>query len=150
VPGISKAHPWMDIGVWMIAIDDENALRFQIYSVPSMGAEEDEKTRAHFHKYRNYDPSDHHRELFDEEKYPEEMALELVNAQDYVAAVGQGAIVDRSQERLVSSDKGIALLRRMFAREMEALQTGKPIKQWMPLDETIEMQSKETVETVSA
>jgi 5,5'-dehydrodivanillate O-demethylase oxygenase subunit len=150
VPGISKAHPWMDIGVWMVAVDDENALRFQIYSVPSMGAEEDEKTRAHFHKYRNYDPSDHHSELFEEEIYPEEMALELVNAQDYVAAVGQGSIVDRSQERLVSSDKGIALLRRMFVREMEALQTGKPIKHWTPLDETIEMQSKETIETISA
>lgn len=148
VPGHSKKHPWMDISVWLVAIDDDHTLRFHIYSMPSMGAEEDKKTAEHFHRHLDYNPSDHHSELFDQQIYPEEMALELVNAQDYVAAVGQGSVVDRSQERLTSSDLGIALLRRIFWREMEAMRSGKPIKQWVRLNETIELQSTERLDAV--
>ena len=148
VPGISKRHPWMDISVWLVAIDDDRTSRFQIYSMPSMGSKEDRKTAEHFHQHLDYNPSDHHRELFEQEIYPEEMALELVNAQDYVAVVGQGRIVDRSQERLTSSDLGIALQRRIFLREMAAMQAGKPTKQWVRLNETIELQSTERLEAV--
>ena len=138
----------MDISVWLVAIDDVRTSRFQIYSMPSMGAEADEKTAEHFRQHLDYNPSDHHRELFDQEIYPEEMALELVNAQDYVAVVGQGPIVDRSQEKLASSDLGIALLRRIFWREMVAMQAGKPAKQWVRLNETIELQSTARLEAV--
>ena len=148
VPGISKQHPWMDISVWLVAIDDERTSRFQIYSMPSMGAEEDQRTTEHFHRHLGYNPSDHHHELFELEKYPEEMALELVNAQDYVAVVGQGPIVDRSQERLTSSDLGIALQRRIFWREMAALQAGRPTKHWIRLNEAIKLQSTERLEAV--
>ena len=150
VPGISKKHPWMDITVWLVAIDDERTSRFQLYSMPSMGAAADRKTTEHFHRHMDYNPSDHHSELIDQELYPEEMALELVNAQDYVAVVGQGPIVDRSQERLTSTDLGIALQRRIFWREMAAMQAGKPTKQWVRLTETIELQSTERLEAVRA
>jgi 5,5'-dehydrodivanillate O-demethylase len=150
VPGISERHPWMDIAVWLVAIDDEHTSRFQLYSLPGMGPEEDRKTAEHFARHIGYNPSDHHRELFDEGRYPEEMALELVNAQDYVAVMGQGRIVDRSQERLTSSDTGIALQRRIFWREMEAMQSGKKAKEWRRLHEHIELQSPETLQTVGA
>jgi len=148
VPGISMKHPWMDISIWLVAIDDDRTARFQLYSMPSMGAEADKKTTEHFHRHMGYNPSDHHSELFDQGNYPAEMALELVNAQDYVAVVGQGSVVNRSQERLTSSDSGIALLRRIFWREMEAMRLGKPIKQWVRLHETIELQSTERLDAV--
>jgi len=150
VPGITKRHPWMDIGVWMVAVDDEHTSRLQIYSMPSSGAAADREIAAHFRKHLGYNPADHHDELFHQDRYPEEMALELVSAQDYVAAIGQGAIADRMNERLVGSDAGIALLRRIFLREMDALGKGGPIKPWRRLNEAIELQSAETLESVRA
>ena len=58
--------------------------------------------------------------------------------------MGQGAIVDRSQERLGKSDAGIILLRKIFWREMEAMREGRPTKQWARLEhaEDMPMQSK--------
>ncbi len=150
VPGITKQHPWMDIALWIVARDDERTSKFQIYSLPSMGEEADRKTTEHFHKYLDYNPSDHHDALFNKDEYPEEMALELVNAQDYVAVMGQGGTVDRADERMVSSDSGIALLRRMFWREMEAMRSGGNPKTWKRLHETVELQSAESVRAVMA
>lgn len=40
---------------------------------------------------------------------------------DYEAQVGQGPITLHSEEHLVSSDRGIAMLRRMFRRQLDAL-----------------------------
>jgi 5,5'-dehydrodivanillate O-demethylase len=145
VPGITKDHPWMDISVWMVAVDDTQTSRFTIYSMPSQGAEADRKTAEHFRRHLVYNPADHHDDLFVREVYPEEMAMELVSAQDYVAAIGQGAVVDRSKERLVSSDAGAALLRKIFWRELAALQAGKASKQWCRLQEAVELQSSETL-----
>ena len=76
--------------------------------------------------------------------------MELTNAQDYVAAVGQGAIVDRTKERLVSSDLGVVLVRRLFLREMALRRSGKPTKNWVRLNEEIELQTAARVEALRA
>ncbi len=58
----------------------------------------------------------------------------VVNAQDQVAQEGQGD-VDRSLETLGRSDAGLALLRRIWRRELEAFAKGEPGKQWRrPVD----------------
>jgi 5,5'-dehydrodivanillate O-demethylase len=54
----------------------------------------------------------------------------LFQVQDNVALAGQGRIVDRSKDWLGQSDKGIILLRKLWARELEAIATGKPCKNW--------------------
>ena len=43
---------------------------------------------------------------------------------DYEAQVGQGQITFHSEEHLVSSDKGVAMLRRLLARQIKAVQDG--------------------------
>lgn len=48
--------------------------------------------------------------------------------QDFVAWVGQGRIADRSKENLGSSDRGIAMLRRHFFDELDAIAQGKDPK----------------------
>ena len=48
--------------------------------------------------------------------------------------MGQGTIVDRTQERLGKSDAGIMLLRKIFWREMEAMRNGRPTKTWRRLE----------------
>ena len=53
-----------------------------------------------------------------------------INTQDYVAQCGQGTIADRAHERLGRSDVGVILLRKLWARELEALATDQPLKQW--------------------
>ncbi len=54
----------------------------------------------------------------------------LFQVQDNVALSGQGRIVDRSQDWLGQSDKGIILLRRLWQRELAALAEGRPVKDW--------------------
>ena len=50
--------------------------------------------------------------------------------QDTVSIGGQGVIADRENENLGQSDVGVAMLRRVIAREMKALRDGVPLKQW--------------------
>jgi hypothetical protein len=54
----------------------------------------------------------------------------LINVQDHVAILGQGTITNRANERLGRSDSGVALLRRIWARELQALAEGRPTKPW--------------------
>jgi 5,5'-dehydrodivanillate O-demethylase oxygenase subunit len=51
--------------------------------------------------------------------------------EDYVTLVGQGAIPDRQSERLGPNDMGPILLRKIWDRELKALASGEPLKQWL-------------------
>lgn len=140
VPGPIKGGPWVDVGIWNVPIDDTHTLRMNLYTMPTQGEEADARLLAEWEaQHQDYDPADHHDELFYEHAYPEDQHSNLTNAQDYVAQVGQGAIVDREQEVLGRSDAGIALLRRLYLRELEAIRDGKPTKAWKPLAESVEL-----------
>lgn len=132
-PTLELTDPWVDVGVWMTPVDDENTMRFLIYSIPSTDPATDERIRDYFEQYSEYNPADHHDDLFVRGILPDDKLVQLTSAQDYVAAVGQGAIVDRTRERLGRSDMGIALLRRLYWREMEAIDNGVPGKAWKRL-----------------
>ena len=54
----------------------------------------------------------------------------LFNIQDYVSQVGQGTIVDRTEERLGRTDVSVIMLRKIWARELRALAEGRPLKEW--------------------
>ena len=54
----------------------------------------------------------------------------LTSLEDYVVQVGQGAIADRSNERLGRIDVGVILLRKAWERELRALAEGGPLKRW--------------------
>jgi 5,5'-dehydrodivanillate O-demethylase len=64
--------------------------------------------------------------------------------------MGQGEIVDRMQERLGKSDMGIALLRKIFWREMEAMRSGRPTKPWRNLHEACEVELQTRRQATSA
>ncbi|HWH79335.1 MAG TPA: Rieske 2Fe-2S domain-containing protein [Candidatus Binatus sp.] len=69
--------------------------------------------------------------------------IALVHTQDYVAQVGQGALVDRAQEHLGRSDTGIILFRKIWERELRALARGRPLKKWLlPQDAQITFQQE--------
>ena len=56
--------------------------------------------------------------------------FDLFWIEDYVTAVGQGVFADRDRERLGTSDKGVILIRKIFARELSALAEGRPLTSW--------------------
>jgi 5,5'-dehydrodivanillate O-demethylase len=134
IPSIQGDDRWIDIAIWLVPVDDYSTTRQQIYSVPKLNGEADRMIAEHFAKHVTYNPADHHDRLFVDDEFPEETLLELTSAQDYVAAVGQGAIVDRAAERLGASDAGIAILRRILLREMHQIQAGAPTKHWRKRD----------------
>jgi 5,5'-dehydrodivanillate O-demethylase len=133
-PGRTKESAWVHRGVWNVPVDDTHTYKVGVYAIPSVGPEEDRATLEHFEQFGDYNPADHHDELFLEKKWPQDPSLQLTPAQDYVAMMGQGAIVDRTREHLGKSDMGIALLRKVFWREMEALRNGHPTKPWRRLE----------------
>ncbi|MGH6982086.1 MAG: hypothetical protein ACREFC_12850, partial [Stellaceae bacterium] len=51
-----------------------------------------------------------------------------IMSQDFVAWMGQGAISDRENEHLGSSDKGIAQIRRRFFEDLDAIKAGRDPK----------------------
>lgn len=129
VPGLSKEDPWMDIGIWMVPHDDESTTRFVLYSADLSG-EAAERFRKYFEEYGDYNPADHHDELFLEGKYPKEPYIQLASAQDYVATVGQGKKVSSVNELIGKSDAGIVFLRKLFWRELDSLREKRPPKSW--------------------
>lgn len=50
--------------------------------------------------------------------------------QDTVCMAGQGVVADRKAENLGRSDRAIGLLRKLWKREMQALEAGQPLKDW--------------------
>jgi len=50
--------------------------------------------------------------------------------QDTVICVGQGAIADRSLDRLGTSDAAVILLRKIWRRELRLLAEGRPLTQF--------------------
>lgn len=141
-PGRTKTSPWVHRGVWNVPVDDHHTYKIGVYAIPSEGDDIDRATIEHFEKYSDYNPADHHNELFAGKAWPEDPSLQLTPAQDYVAVKGQGSIADRVNERLGKSDAGIVLLRRIFWREMDLLRKGKPTKQWRRLQQSAARQGR--------
>jgi 5,5'-dehydrodivanillate O-demethylase len=135
VPGPLPGDPWIDVCSWKVPIDDFSTMRFNIWSTPGTNLETDRRIRQYLEKAAEYNPADSHDALFDADEYPSDPVFGLTSAQDYVAQMGQGVITDREGEMLGRSDAGIALMRRIFFREMAALRSGSPPKAWAKLKE---------------
>jgi len=136
-PGPLKSDPWMDVTAWVVPIDDDRTLRLRLAAFPSQGEAENRRI-AEDHE-RDYDPSGHYADLFDEHRMPPGGAQQVLSTQDYVAVRGQGAIYDRSGENLSPSDSGIVLLRAIFRRELEATRRNQPTKHWSRIAEAVEL-----------
>jgi 5,5'-dehydrodivanillate O-demethylase len=148
VPSVTLDDPWIDISIWSTPIDDTHATRFIIYGVPSTNPEGDRQMIEHFTKHGDYNPADFHDEIFYERKVPSEPIMQLTSAQDYVAAMGQGPIADRLNERLGVSDQGVVFLRRLFWRETDLIREDKPTKTWHRIQHVeLPKQTRELEET---
>ena len=129
IPGLAPGDPWFFVNHWMVPHDDFRTSRIAMIATTSTNQETDKRIAAYFAGCRFYNAADHHNELFRGE-YPTDPLIELTSAQDYVAIVGQGKIVDRTKECLGASDRGIAQLRSILIREIEEIRQGRPGKSW--------------------
>jgi 5,5'-dehydrodivanillate O-demethylase len=126
--------PWSTTVAWQVPIDDENTLRITLKSYP--GGETGVGIRANGGVFQSkvMESAD---VLFNEHRLPDHGPADLVRDQDYAAVRGQSRIHDRKREHLGASDAGIALARRIFFREMEAIRGGAPAKQWSKSQEPV-------------
>ena len=137
-PGPFPGSPWIDVGLWNVPVDDEHTARLNIYCAPLSDPTTDARLREYFSGIGEYNPADHFEDLFGHHRLPDDPLLPLTNAQDYIAQRGQGRVADRGSETLGRSDAGVALLRRIFQREMAAMRSGTP-KVWRALEEPAEL-----------
>jgi 5,5'-dehydrodivanillate O-demethylase len=128
--------PWIHTGAWQVPVDDEHTLRITIHAYPG-GAIGEQVRRSGGLLQGN--AMDHMRTIFEEHRLPDAGTADVIMAQDFAAIRGQGVVHDRTRERLGASDAGIALLRRIIFRELDAIEAGAPAKAWKGIEGTLPM-----------
>lgn len=131
---------WSEHLAWRVPIDDASHKSFMVDCIHKEGADADEYRRVRAEQRASLaalEPAD---SVIDRilagELHCDDVAYrtDIVLIQDGVALKGQGAR-DRQSDRLGASDHQVALLRRIWAREMQAVDEGRPIKSWrVPAD----------------
>jgi len=93
---------------WLLPIDDTH---FRIYAVRPV----DPSAKSHAIQYRINGKTWAERTPEERRQYPG----------DYEAQASQGAITLHSEERLSVTDRGVAMMRRLFKQQLEAIERGK-------------------------
>ncbi len=120
---------------WWVPVDDHSHTQFTVAAVrmPKDKAQQYlERRQARLAK-RTVSSVELANRLLKGEIYREDIdpeTTDFVRMQDHVAQIGQGTIPDLEQETLGQSDKGIAMIRRVWSRELNSLAEGRPLKQW--------------------
>jgi 5,5'-dehydrodivanillate O-demethylase len=112
---------------WRVPIDDVSTLSVMIDRVANPDRSMHEKLAA------MEDPNVLAHRIMAGEMTLDEMDQNhplLPVVQDTVCMRGQGIIADRQQEHLGASDRAIGLLRKIWKRELSALEDGRELTQW--------------------
>jgi 5,5'-dehydrodivanillate O-demethylase oxygenase subunit len=124
---------WSDIVSWRTPVDDERFTHFSVnvLRVTGEAAERIRERRAEL-AARSVEPRVLGAAVLRGELRVQVVTgpTNLVQVQDYVAQVGQGAIPARQSDRLGRSDVLVILLRKIWERELRALAEGRPLKAW--------------------
>jgi 5,5'-dehydrodivanillate O-demethylase oxygenase subunit len=126
---------WQESLFWWTPVDDEVHIQFSLHRLPITGevaericarrdarraqldiSHQDACAQIVAGKLRLWD--------LDTER------VDMVRLQDDIAQIGQGRIVDRTEERLGRGDVGMIAIRKLWLREVRALAEGRPLKEW--------------------
>lgn len=142
-PGRPGRWSWTLHLAWRMPVNDTSMLTFVVNAHKGEGKGYQERVRESL----NPDPSVYIDKILAGEMRVQDIDPEypgLFQVQDGVALAGQGEIVDRSNERLGHSDRGIVLLRRLWTRDMRAIKQGKEPMAWQrPKESLLDMSSRE-------
>ncbi len=131
---------WSDRLFWRVPVDDHHSVSYSTDWIPLQGqaaaefqqrrlqARETFSSMARSHKDLGEAVLEGKMEL--KEIDQQTNMYQLFLAEDYAVQVGQGAVADRSIEQLGRLDVGTFLLRKIWERELRALELGRPLKQW--------------------
>ena len=117
---------WFKALFWYVPIDDESHLHFLIMVYHTKRRERPEGTPVH----------EEIEAILSGQKSWEDIARHpnIIRIQDGVSICGQGKIVERSRERLGTSDAAVILLRRVWKRELKSLAAGGPLTEFATPD----------------
>ncbi len=121
-----------------VPIDDESNVTFIVDWIPLTGeaAGRYQERRQQARATMSQSPNDIAEAVLAGKARIEDMDRETPTyysfwVEDYVTLVGQGAIPDRTNERLVPNDIGLVFIRKIWERELGAYGAGLPLKQWV-------------------
>ena len=126
---------WQESLFWWVPVDDERHIQFSIHRVPVTGAaaERVSQRRQARRKTINIDHNRLSEDMLAGRTGMEDVdteCVDLIRLQDDIAQIGQGRIAHRTAERLGRGDVGVIMIRRLWARELQAMANGKPLKNW--------------------
>lgn len=126
---------WLESLFWWVPVDDECHMQFGLHRVPaSAGAAQ----RIHAKRQARRSEVDLAHQQVAVDILAGRMSIgdvdpkrcDMIRLQDDIAQVGQRAIVDRRQDHLGSSDVGVVAVRKLWRRELQAFEEGRPIRAW--------------------
>jgi 5,5'-dehydrodivanillate O-demethylase len=123
--------------VWRVPIDDENHTSFQLDVMNVTEGDEGEKYRER-HEARAGKRGRPYGEIAEAVLRGEiriqdiegDDKANLVWIQDYVTQVGVSRTAERNSERLIRTDSGTLMYRKIWERELKAFAENKPTKNW--------------------
>jgi len=104
-----------DLMHWRVPVDDENTLLFEMTFFPTAGVDADPEDELRISKVLPRDEGRNPDGSYDMLTFP---------VQDQMAWETQGRVTDRTKEHLGASDRGIAILRRMLAEQIDLVEEG--------------------------
>lgn len=126
---------WQESLFWWVPVDDERHVQFSVHRVPATGAAA-ERIRVR-REARRGEIDQRHQDVCEAILAGETTLAEidrsrvdLVRLQDDIAQIGQGALVDRSRDRLGRGDIGVIAIRKRWERELRAFEGGAPPTDW--------------------
>jgi 5,5'-dehydrodivanillate O-demethylase len=127
--------PWGDRMFFRVPVDDTHCVSYLvgILNLPDDPQVAERRRRAA--QAVSVSPNDAAEAVlageFSLEEAPQEFnQREMFWVEDYITEVGQGAIAPRTEDHLGRRDTGVALLRSIWRRELQALAEGHPLKAW--------------------
>lgn len=120
---------------WWTPIDDHNHIQFTVAAVrmPADKVKQYMERREGRLAKRTLSSLALADKILKGEMYRDEVdpaTTDFVRMQDHIAQTGQGTIADHAHDMLGQGDIGIAMIRKLWARELKALAEGGPLKQW--------------------
>jgi len=127
---------------WWVPMDDESHIQFGVYAVrvapEKVRLYEDRRAAAQRRRTVSHAALAERivaGEIDLADVDPE--TTDMVRLVDDIAQIGQGRIVERARDRLGRSDAGVALIRRLWLRELKAFAEGRATTPWHYDPETL-------------
>jgi 5,5'-dehydrodivanillate O-demethylase len=134
-PADKNETSWREFASWSVPVDDEHYVSFNLTLIHLRGKKADRFRQKRAKKIARAPSSTMEmaaKVLAGKATIDDftTKAPDIVRLHGDVVLTAQGAIPDRENEHLGRSDMGVALLRRIWQRELAALAAGEQLKKW--------------------